>query len=102
MLHDETENPVGMVKVREDRLLVCGVLAPDDRKPIAGHDQLWACPQPGDEAVKLFEQHRALAEGEQFFVKLLDAARKSGHGCSNSMAAVHEAAPAAALRGGRT
>jgi hypothetical protein len=30
MLHDETENPVGMVKVLEDRLLVCSVLAPDD------------------------------------------------------------------------
>jgi hypothetical protein len=80
VLRDETENPVGMVKVLEDRLLVCAVLMPDDWKPIAGHDQFRAGQQPGDEAVKFFEQHRVLAEGEQFLVKLLEAARQSGHG----------------------
>jgi hypothetical protein len=73
MLHDETENPIRMIKVLEDRLLVRAVLMPDDWKPIAGHDQLWAGQQTGNEAVKLFEQHRVLAEGEQFLVKLLEA-----------------------------
>jgi hypothetical protein len=74
MLHDETENPIRMVKVLEDRRLVCSVLMPDDWKPVAGHDQLRADKQAGDEAIELFEQHGVLTEGEQFLVKLLEAA----------------------------
>jgi len=34
----------------------------------------------GDEAVKLFEQHRLLAKGKQFLVKLLEATRQAGQG----------------------
>ena len=74
---------------------------PHERKPIAGHDQLRAGQQAGDEAIKLFEQHRFLAEGEQFLVKLLDVTRQSGYGRSNSMAAVHEAVPEGGWRSGR-
>jgi hypothetical protein len=70
-----------MVKVFEDWLLICAVSVPDDWKPIAGFDQLGTDQQAGDEAVKLFEQHRLLAKGKQFLVKLLEATRQAGHGC---------------------
>jgi hypothetical protein len=93
MLHDETENPVDMVKVVEGWLLIRTIPVPDDRKPLAGFDQVGADQQTGDEAVKLFQQHRFLAKGEQFLVKLLETARQTGHGRSNSMAAVREADP---------
>jgi hypothetical protein len=59
-LHDETENPVDMVKVFEGRLLICAIPIPDDWKPLARLDQVGADQQTGDEAVKLFEQHRFL------------------------------------------
>src|SRR5262249_2279855 len=73
-------------KVFEDWLLVSAVLMPYERKPIAGHDQLRACQQPSDEAIKLLEQHGVFAEGEEFHVKLLETPRQSGHGCSMSTA----------------
>src|SRR5258706_5608537 len=98
MLHDETENPVDMVKVVEGRLLICAIPIPDDWKPLARLDQVGADQQTGDESVKLFEQHRFLAKGEQLLVKLLEAARQTGHGRSNSMAAIREAAPAGGWR----
>jgi hypothetical protein len=75
------------------RLLICSTPIPDDWKPLARFDQVGADQQTGDEAVELFEQHRFLAKGEQFLVKLLEAARQTGHRCSNSMAAIREAAP---------
>jgi len=72
-----------MVKVLEGRLLIGALPIPDNRKPLARLDQVGADQQTGDEAVKLFEQHRFLAKGEQFLVKLLEAARQTGHGRSN-------------------
>lgn len=36
--------------------------------------------QSCDEAIKLFEPHRFLVEGEQFLVKLLGAARQTRYG----------------------
>src|SRR6478672_2757396 len=80
MLHDETENPVDVVKVVEGGLLICAIPIPDDWKPLARFDQVGADQQTGDEAVKLLEQHRFLAERKQFLVKLLEAARQTGHG----------------------
>jgi len=68
MLHDETENPVHMVKVFEGRLLIRAIPVPNDWKPLARFDQVGADQRTGDEAVKLFEQHLFLAEGEQFSV----------------------------------
>ena len=41
-LHDETENPVDMVKVFEGRLLICAISIPDDLKPLARLDQVGA------------------------------------------------------------
>ena len=64
-----------MVKVVEGRLLICAIPIPDDWKPLARFDQVGADQQTGDEAIKLFEQHRLLAEIEQFLVKQLEAAR---------------------------
>jgi hypothetical protein len=85
VLHDETKNPVDMVKVFEGRPLIGAVTIPDDWKPLAGLDQVGGDQQTGDEAVKLFEQHGFLAKGEQFLVKLFEAARQTGHGRSNSV-----------------
>src|SRR4051794_38020908 len=42
MLHDETENPVNMVKVFKGRLLLCAIPVPDDWKPLARLDQVGA------------------------------------------------------------
>ena len=69
MFHDETENPVELVRVFEGRLLICAIPVPDDRKPLARLDQVGPDQQTGDEAVKLFEQHRFLAKGEQFLAQ---------------------------------
>src|SRR6202166_1140180 len=82
-LYDETENPVDFVKVVEGRLLIWAIPIPDDWKPLTRFDQVGADQQTGDEAVKLFEQHRFLAKGEQFLVKLLEVARQTGHRRSN-------------------
>jgi hypothetical protein len=75
MLHDKTENLIGMVKVVKGGLPIIAIPIPDDWKPLAGLDQVGADQQTGDEAVKLLEQHRLLAEIEQFLIKLLEAAR---------------------------
>jgi hypothetical protein len=77
MLHDESENSVDIVNAFEDWLLICAVPVPDDWKPVVGTDEFGTDQQTGDKAVKLFEQHRFLAEGEQFLVKLLDATRQT-------------------------
>jgi hypothetical protein len=89
------------VKVVEGRLLIWAIPIPDDWKPLTRFDQVGADQQTGDEAVKLFEQHRFLAKGEQFLVKRLEMARQTGHGRSNSMAAIRKAALAGERRCGR-
>jgi len=75
MLHDEPENPVDMVKIVKGGLRIGAVPPPDDRKPLTGLDQVGAHQQTGNEAIKLFKQHRLLAKSEQFFLKLLEVAR---------------------------
>lgn len=47
-------------------------------------------PQSGDKAIKLFELHRFLVEGEQFLVQLLGRRGRSVRGTSNSIATIPE------------
>src|SRR6202040_2058852 len=50
MLHDEAENPVDMVKIIKGRLLIAAIPIPDDWKPLAWFNEVWADQQTGDEA----------------------------------------------------
>lgn len=75
-MHYVRPRPVGMVEILEYRLLL--LLSSSRATGSQSLALISSGQQSGDKAIKLFEQHRFLVEGEQLLVKLLGAARQIG------------------------
>ena len=71
--HDQTEQPVGMVKVFEGTLFGLTLAVPDQRKPFIGRDHLRTHQQARNEAIEFFDEHCVIAQGMQLLLKLLTA-----------------------------
>src|SRR4029450_4301172 len=62
MLHNKTENLVGVTKVVKGGLEITAIPIPDDWKPLTGLDQVGADQQASDEAGWPLTERRRLAE----------------------------------------
>src|SRR5882724_13410719 len=67
ILHDETENPVDMVKVVEGWLLICAIPIPDDWKPLARFGQVGADRQSGGTLIRRSNTYRSGRRGATGF-----------------------------------